>query len=55
MMRAHDYGFYRAVWDRQRRLELRREKRPELRGATPNLFATKTAARVREAGVALVE
>ena len=55
MMRAHGYGFYRAVWDRQGRLELRREKRPELRGDTPNLFATKTAARAREAGVALVE
>ena len=55
MMHAKGYGFYRAAWDRQGRLELRRETRPERRGDTPNLFATKTAARAREAGIALTE
>ncbi len=55
MMRANGYRFYRAAWDRQGRLELRRETRPEQRGDTPNLFATKTAARARQAGIALIE
>ena len=55
MMRAKGYRFYQAAWDRHGGLELRRETRPELRGDTPNLFATKTAARAREAGIALIE
>ena len=55
ILRANGYGFYRAAWDRQDRLELRGEARPELRGETPNLFATKTAERARQAGIALIE
>ena len=55
LLRADGYGFYRAAWDPQGRLEPRREAKPELRGETPNLFATKTAARARQAGIALIE
>ena len=55
ILRANGYGFYRAAWDRQDLLELRCEARPELRGETANLFATKTAERARQAGIALIE
>ncbi len=55
ILRANGYGFYRAAWDRHDLLELRCEARPERRGETPNLFATKTAERARQAGIALIE
>ena len=55
LLRENGYRWYRAAWDRQGRLELRREATPERRGESPNLFATTTAKRARRGGIALVE
>jgi FkbM family methyltransferase len=54
LLRGHGYDFYRATWNAQGRVELRRDTSPELRADTPNLFATKTAARARRAGIDVI-
>ena len=50
LLRTHGYRFYQAMWNSEGRVELRRDASPELRGAAPNLFATRTAARAHRQG-----